>query len=220
MGRVSKTLFIFIFVGNLLFLDYYVFGRSLFNKSGGAESKTPISDIQTTEELQERYCLDDCISYVDAKIAALDTESFSPTSTLAPTETQVFKETNISKTKNVSYVPIPGSGSILNTNWTNITGTDFFMSKNDYPGLIGVYFEANMKLLNGNGSASLRIYDATHGIAVSGSEISTSSQTSIFVSSGNINLWDGYNNYRVQAKSLTSDTTVFESGRLKIVSEK
>ena len=93
------------------------------------------------------------------------------------------------------------------------------MSKGDYPGLTEVYFEANMKLVNGNGKGYLRLFDATHSVAVDGSTIETQSQTSVAVGSGKINLWDGYNHYQVQAKSLTADTTVFESGRLKIITK-
>lgn len=140
----------------------------------------------------------------------------SPTST--PEKSTISIPTN-TKIKDVSYLPIPGTGSTLNTYWTEVGGTDFYISKSDYQGLTGVYFEANMKLVNGNGKAYLRIYDVTNGRGVDGSEISTNSQTSVFVGSGAINLWEGNNHYIVQAKSLTSDTTVFESGRLKMITE-
>jgi len=140
--------------------------------------------------------------------------------TIVPTKTQAsIQYVPAAKTKSTIYVPIPGSGIVLNTDWSDISGTDFYLSKSDFQGLSGVYFEANFRLQNGNGTASLRIYDKTHSIAPSGGELSVSSQTSTFVSSGPVYLWEGNNHYIVQAKSSTSDTTIFESGRLKITTE-
>lgn len=169
-------------------------------------------------------CSQSCIEYVNEKIA-----SITPAQEVKVVEkeviiTQAPQQTVIAtapapKTKSASYIPIPGSGNTLETSWTDIEGTDLYLSKADYPGFTEAYFEANMKLLNGNGKGYLRVYDVTNGRAVDGSEIETSSQTSVFVSSGKISLWEGYNHYVVQAKSLTADTTYFESGRLKIITE-
>lgn len=123
------------------------------------------------------------------------------------------------KVQSTSYLPIPGSGNTLNNQWTDLEGTDFYLSTSDYPGLESVYFEANIKLQNGNGEAYVRIYDVTNLRGVDGSNLKTSSQTSVFVSNGPISLWSGYNHYKVQIKSLTADTAYFESGRIKIITE-
>jgi hypothetical protein len=76
-----------------------------------------------------------------------------------------------------------------------------------------------MKLLNGNGLAYLRLFDITAGIEVWGSEISTNSQDFTSVSSGKMTVRNGTHLYRVQAKSLTADTTIFNSGRIKVILE-
>ena len=136
---------------------------------------------------------------------------------VSPTPTP--RSISTKKSRRTYYVPIPGSGSTLVTDWTSLSGTDFYLSKNDFPGLLEVYFEANIKLMNGNGKAFFRIYDTTHFIGVGGSQIETTSQTSVFVSSGKVFLWEGYNHYIVQAKTLTADTAVYESGKLKIITE-
>jgi hypothetical protein len=133
----------------------------------------------------------------------------------APTATAVKPTIH---TKRTTYLPIPGSGSVLDTNWTDILGTDFYFSTADFPGLKEAYFEANFRLFNGNGLAFLRLFDVTHGVELWGSQIQTSSQPFITLSSGNITFRPGNNLLRVQAKSLTADTTVFNSGRLKIIS--
>jgi hypothetical protein len=162
-------------------------------------------------------CGSECQKYINERVAAA---VGVPTVGLTPTKTEAkVVSSPRSKVKNVSYLPIPGSGSTLKNDWTTISGTDFYMSKGDYQGLTGVYFEANIKLVNGNGLAYVRLYDVTHFIAVNASELSTSSQTSTVLTTGAISLWEGYNHYVVQAKSLTADTSVYESGRLKIITE-
>lgn len=206
-----------------LLVGYSVY-KSFQDESVDKEGKKEIR-LFTPEEKTEKsgQCGEECRAYIDDKFFQLNSAIDTLSNDLANVKKEPTPFTQVaapvSKSKSVSYVPIPGSGNTVKTDWTVVDGTDFYLSKSDYPGLVGIYFEANMKLLNGNGTAFLRLYDATHGIGVSGSEIKTENQASTFISSGAINLWDGYNHYQVQAKSLTADTTVFESGKLKIITE-
>lgn len=105
------------------------------------------------------------------------------------------------------------------TNWVDVAGSDFYFNPADYPGLVAVYFEANMKLVTGSGRAYVRLYDSTHGIGVQGSEVVTQAGTDTLVESGQLNFWAGKNLIRVQIKSLTTESTVYNSGRLRIVTE-
>lgn len=162
-------------------------------------------------------CSVDCENLINEKISNLKTPAIieiSPTITPTPT----IKTTAI-KTKSTQYIPIPGSGGTLENSWTNLPGTEFYISTDDYPNLVGAYFESNMKLLNGNGLAYIRLFDITAGIEVWGSEVSTNSQSFTSISSDKLTIRSGTHLYRVQAKSLTADTTVFNSGRIKIILE-
>jgi hypothetical protein len=167
-------------------------------------------------------CGVECKQYITEQLAA---RSLSATALPKPTPTPssvpqvVYKTVAAPKTRSVTYLPITGSGSVSNNDWTGIGGTDFYFNPTDYPGLVEVYFEATIKLFNGNGIAYVRLYDMTHGIGVQGSKIQTASQNSSLVTSGKTSFWSGKNLIRVQAKSLTADTAVFESGRLRIVTE-
>ena len=98
-------------------------------------------------------------------------------------------------------------------------GSDFYFSPGDYPGLVEIYFEANIKLMTGSGWAYVRLYDSTHGIGVQGSEASTQAGIDTMVESGQASFWAGKNLIRVQIKSLTTESTVYNSGRLRIVTE-
>lgn len=143
-----------------------------------------------------------------------------PTAMVLPTST-VVKTTKvviptIPVTKNISYVEIPGSGETNNLGWVDISGTDFYFDKAEYPGLLTVTMEGSIRLFNGSGTGYVRLFDVTHGIAVVGSEVFTQSQMDTLVSSGNLNMWSGKNRYRVQAKSNASDRLIFSWGKLKI----
>lgn len=163
--------------------------------------------IYNTEYIDR--CGEDCQSYIDSK---LNIPVPSPT-TITKT---VYQTITKPKTKSIVYVPISGSGSTTSNDWTSISGTDFYLDKADYKDLVEISFEGNLKLFNGNGMAYMRLFDVTHSIAVQGSDAQTSSQISNPVNSGAINLWSGKNLYRVQLKSLTADTAVFDGGKLKI----
>lgn len=170
-------------------------------------------------------CGPECRAYIDQRVALISipgatsatgislkaTPSSKPVASPAPTVKQ--------KVRQVQYFSILGSGQTTSNDWAGLSGTEFYFDRGNYSGLIDISFEGNLRLLNGNGSVYVRIFDVTHSIAVQGSEIFATSQTSTVISSGSLAFWAGNNLYRVQAKSLTADTAVFNSGRLKITSE-
>jgi hypothetical protein len=172
----------------------------------------------TTSLTDNNECPSGCNEVIEERISnnlpTPTTVLLSPTPSLQPTPT-VTKKTTIKKI--TQYIPIPGNGTTLENNWVDLPGTEFYISTDDYPTLIGAYFEANMRLINGNGLAYVRLFDITSGIEVWGSEVSTSSQSFTSVSSGKITIRMGTHLYRIQAKSLTADTTIFNSGRIKMI---
>jgi hypothetical protein len=177
----------------------------------------------TTETVD--VCGTDCQNQIDLKLKAYDKRienlEESQGITPAPTAKPVYLQKPASRTKirSVQYVTIPGTGSTMANIWQDISGTDFYFDPGDYPGLAEIYFEASMKLYNGNGMANIRLFDVTHGIGVQGSEVSTNSQIEAISVSGRVSFWAGRNLIRVQAKSLTADTTIYSYGRLKVVTE-
>lgn len=145
---------------------------------------------------------------------ATPTILLSPTPTLKPAVVTTTK-----KVRSISIIPIPGSGTVQDNSWKDISGTEFNLNTEDYPTLTGAYLEVNMKLFNGNGVAFVRLFDITTGIEVWGSEVKTSSQNFTVITSDKLILRSGNHQYRIQAKSLTADTTVYNSGRIKLITE-
>lgn len=208
MEKVLKILVSVILVINILALDVflYIFGGRIF-KSGEKGSSCP----NECNILIEKKMTSIPSPVVTSPVA---TGVISPSLTPRPTIS-----TMVSRQKSVQYIPIPGSGTTLENKWVDLSGTEFYINTDDYSGLMTAYFEANMKLLNGNGTANLRLFDVTAGVEVWGSEVSTNSQSFTSVSSGKMTIRNGNHLYRVQGKSLTADTTVFNSGRVKVVLE-
>ena len=157
-------------------------------------------------------CGANCQAYIDSRIS-------HPTPTPTPTPKTIVPAAPKAKVRTISYLPISTGGSTANRDWTNIAGTEFYFDTSNYPGLVTVYFEANIHLLNGNGIGYVRLFDTAHGIGVQGSDAQTSNQAATLVESGQVSFWAGKNLIRVQAKSLTTETTIFDSGRLRIITE-
>jgi len=199
------------FLFYLLFIDLLILNSALVYLYLNNQKTSP-----TNQDQDYQTYVDDQISQL--KQSLLTTSSPSP-STPDPTSTSVPVKPAVSKQTSVAYIPIPGTGQTLSNQWVDLTGTEFYLAKQDFPGLKEAYFEANLKLLNGNGTAYLRLFDVTNGIEIWGSQVETSSQVDTMVSSSKLTLRSGNNLIRVQAKSLTADTTIYTSGRLKLIIE-
>jgi len=157
-------------------------------------------------------CGEDCKSQIN------DIVSKAVSSVSGTTKTAVQKEpATEAVSKKTAYIPLSGPITTTSTGWVDAAGTDVYIDlANDYGKSTYVSWEGFLSIANGNGTAFARLYDATHGIAVNGSEISTTNGTSTQVTSGSLNLWAGRNLYRVQLKSLNSFVVTFTSGRIKI----
>lgn len=209
MERYVKYFLISFLVLNVLAADVFLY--LLWNKKS------------VNSLAQNDACPTGCNELVDKKISGIVFPTVAVVSTasgkgVTPT-VKMTVQNQVKKTRTTQYIPIPGTGSTLQNVWTDLPGTEFYISTDDYSGLIGAYFEANMKLLNGNGLGYLRLFDVTTGIEVWGSEVSTSSQSFTSVSSAKMTIRSGNHLCRVQAKSLTADTTVFNSGKVKVILE-
>lgn len=207
-----------VVIANTIILNG-VMGWVVYKQS--SKQLSVISDQLTKTEFVDK-CGEECKAEIqrlisNSQITNTQIPTIIPTAVPAKTVTVVVPTKT--KVRTVSYVTIPGNGSTALTDWTTLTGTDFYFDTADYPGLTQVTFEANMKLFNGSGRAYLRLLDVTHGIGVQGSDINTNSNSDVIIESGRVSFWAGKNLIRVQAKSATVETAVFNSGRLRLVVE-
>ncbi len=124
----------------------------------------------------------------------------------------------ISTAPKVTYIPLGIGGSTLNTDWTDMPDSQVYISlTTEYGNAASVWWEALLKVENGNGTTYARLFDVSHGIAVDGSQISLSNtSTPTLVERGPLHFWAGRNLYKVQIKSLNSSTAYFDFGRIKV----
>ena len=188
--------------------------------------KKPV--VPTAESMVQYIdrCGEECQKYIDASLKSHPPAGGpSPKITPAPMPTPIpatkiiYQTVPKAKVRSTTYVTLSGSGSTTNRDWVNVAGSDFYFNLADYPGLVEVYLEANMKLVTGSGLAYVQLFDSTNGIGVQGSEVSTKAGADTLVVSGQVSFWQGKNLIRVQVKSLTTESAVYNSGRLRIVTE-
>lgn len=117
----------------------------------------------------------------------------------------------------VTYVPLNGDFSTHKTSWSDVNNSDVSVDLAEYSKEPYIDWEATIKAVSGK--AQVRLFDVTHQIGVADSDLESTSSIFATVSSGNINLWQGKNLYRVQLKSLDGSEVFFGSGKIKIVSK-
>lgn len=156
--------------------------------------------------------------YVDSLLGA--NETVKPASTPSPSQASVTvpKAEVATPEKKVSYLPIGGSLTTTNTDWTDVPGSEFWADFNsDYGASAQVTWEATLKVEAGSGRTTARLMDVTHGIELLESQVFTESGTYSSVTSGRIYPWASKNLYRVQIRSLIPTSASFNGGRVKVV---
>ena len=172
--------------------------------------------IETTNNSGVNDCGNECIKRINDAVS----QAVSSMSGTIKESTKIVISTPLSKQlkTQVSYIPLSGPITTTSSSWYDAPGTDFYLDlEKDYNLNALSSWEAYLKVAHSNGTAYARLYDVTHGIAVNGSEINLSNNSSLTqISSGNLSLWAGRNLYRVQLKSLNTFEITFGSGKVKI----
>lgn len=207
----------FYFIINIVVLSVsllFLFDRVYKVESYLAGFSRQVSDDGKTQTLVQKVdvCGEDCKKEVN------DIVSKAVSTISGTTKTIIQKEpVTEASSKKTAYIPLSGPITTTSTDWVDAAGTDVYIDlANDYSKNATASWEGFLSIANGNGTTFARLYDATHKIAVNGSEISATSGTSTQVTSGALSFWAGRNLYRVQLKSLNSFVATFASGRIKI----
>jgi hypothetical protein len=185
--------------------------EELSTKVDSISGQKPVEVSSGAETEAGDTCGEECQKRIREEVAAaVATISASPKTAVSVTAPVDAKET--------SYISLNGPVSTTSTQWVDIPGVEVYIDLvNDYGKGATAGWEANLKVAHGNGQAFARLFDVTHGIAVDGSEISTTNNADYkIVSSSNIYLWAGRNLYRLQLKSLNSYDVTFLSGHIRI----
>jgi hypothetical protein len=125
----------------------------------------------------------------------------------------------VPKNEGVFYVPIPDGDGVSSTEWIDIVGSSFVLDKAGYDGIKKIYLEGNIKVLSGNGRGRVRLWDKSNKRNVDGSEIYSNSEDWEWKESGELSIWEGKNEYVLQARSETGYRVDARGIRLKIMVE-
>lgn len=115
-----------------------------------------------------------------------------------------------------SYIPLGWQGSISTTDWSSATTQTFIFDPADYPGFKNLVFEANLQVYQGNGTAYARLYNSSDSTFVYGTEVSTTSQSYLWVSSSSFNVPTSKKTYVLQLKTNTGYAAMVENARIKV----
>ncbi len=123
-----------------------------------------------------------------------------------PVQTVVQKETQtiIQTPQKEIYIPI-GSGSTKSGTYADLSGAQVIIDTTQYPPIDYMVFQASIWVDNGNGKAWARIINVNDNNPFYESEISSSSGTGEFRTSGKIPFNYGPKTYRIQAKTDMTD---------------
>ena len=171
----------------------------------------PIASSISKIIVNKEGCDEDCRKIISEEVnKAIATISAVKKTTVVTSSAPAAKQTQ--------FISLDGNYSTTNTDWVDVPGTEvgFDLNKN-YSSNAKVSWQATLNVANSNGQTFARLFDITHGIAVSGSEISTTNNADFKTAySGNLNLWSGHINYKVQIKSLNSFNVSYAGGKIKI----
>lgn len=113
------------------------------------------------------------------------------------------------------YIPLASSLTVSSSSYSEAGGSSFSIDPGDYPGYSSVQLEGNLKVASGNDKAFARVKNPD-GTSILSSEVSTSSQTSVWVSSSGFSLGSGNKTYKIEMKTLTGFGATLENARIKV----
>lgn len=128
----------------------------------------------------------------------------------------VYQQISSTKQPSIVYIPLGGGVSTTNRSWSYVGGAEVYFDKSNYPGAKKISFEVFLRIKHSAGEANARLYDATHGVVITNSEVSAGSENFTLKSSPGLNLLDGNNLYQVQLRSSTGYEAYMDGARIKV----
>lgn len=150
-------------------------------------------------------------SDLDKKLVSLENKLNSLESSNSALQSKVSQlEGSKSKTalqggsvkKSPVLIPINPGGSAPSTTWLNLNSGSITIDSKDYAGYRNAYLIINLSVFQGQGKAFARIVNTSNGLSILDSEVSTSSDTPVRLTSKNFKLPEGSETYTIQLKTL------------------
>jgi len=211
LNKILVIITSLLIIANLVFLDVV-----LIIKPKKEEIITPmenkvkkVDEVEEVEKEEESDCRTICQEEISKALATI---SATPQQTIKT----VYQSAPAVKQPSTIYIPLGGNISTSNGSWVYIGGAEGYFNKNDYLGAKKISWEAFLKIKDSNGEANARLYDATHQVVISASEINGGGDSYSLKASGQLTLLDGNNLYQVQLRTSTGYEAYLEGARIKV----
>ena len=223
-NQKSKILqFLLIFGGVLLAANLIVLDTNwLLGLKKDDLIKPALVETKEEEDLTEKVEEADKVEKIENEAYRLicQEEISKALATLSATAKEsvktVYQQAPAVRQPSLIYVPLGGGIATTNQSWAYTGGAEAYFNKADYPGAKKISWEAFLKIKDSNGEANARLYDATHQVVISNSEINGGGDSYFLKSSASLNLLEGNNLYQVQLRTSTGYEAYLEGARIKV----
>ncbi len=209
---VGGLLFAFLFVGNMLLLDYWLFTHAnvlLSTKSDESLNGLNVVSLEPAKNSSSFTCPQSCINQIYQSTTSAKQVQASPTTPPASSSQPV------SSSVREFYVSF-GAGSNSSDDWQDVGGVAANVDTTSYGSIKQVIFEATIHIPTGNQTAFVRLYNVTDAHPVWGSELSLEGSGPKLLASNGITLDTGKKLYQVQMKTQLKYPAVLDQSRLHI----
>lgn len=205
----------FLVIGVLLvnvgFLNWYLSGRVGVED---AASATKIVDKLSGEEVVIDNCDEECVrQLIGESVASLSgaTKEEAVASKVVSTGGTVSSLGE----KQTKFVSLPG-GSAVGNDWMRV-GEVKWLDTSLYGSLVSATWQGWVELPGGSGIVEMRLYDATNGRAVDGSQVVVTNVERTSFYSPNISLWRGQNQYFAEVKNTGGGVVSLSGLQIKLI---
>lgn len=172
---------------------------------------TQTSTSTATSVSSSSKSIESRLNTLETLVASLQTRINQQSGTTTTTTT------SSSSKQPTAYIPLGDGGSSTKTDWTTSDTMQIEIDTSSYPNYTNMQLEARINVKEGSGRAYARLYNSTDSIAITTSEVSTTSYTPTWVTSSTFTLTPGKKTYKFQLKTLTPNyDAIVTDARIKV----
>ncbi len=166
--------------------------------------KSANSQTNSSNSLDSRLTgVESAVTELTARVSALEKATPAPAAAA-------------SSSKSPLYIPMgAGGGPWADQDWNTLTEYQASINPDNYSGYSNMSLEANFRLTEAAGTASVRLYNVTDGSSVA-SQIDTASTSFGLKTSGTFRLPSSQKTYTIQVKSSQGKDLYVQSARVKV----
>lgn len=199
--KFAAVVFLGFVIGNLLFLNYQLFGRS--------EDSAKVADFSSNSQDTDYCDKENCVTEIY--------QSIKNATRAASSQDEAYTQNVVQSNQQAQEYFVSFGGGTNSTNqWADVPGAASYIDSSLYENITNVTFEAGVYIPTGNQTAYVRLYNETAQHPVWFSDVSLSGGQPQLLVSQPITLDSGNNLYQVQMMSSLSFQTNLTDAKVRI----